>query len=246
MTLQINRRHFLRLLAGAGALSFLGLPAPLLAAEGKDGLEPFHWARLKFKVTQKVSDIWAAHPVGDEVFLDFLYQETSLNVDRTWHVASLDNLDDMVQYPFLFMTAEGRIEFTKKQQENLREYLKRGGFLFADDCVAGTTGDFFFLDIKDKVETLFGQKMVRLPNDHALYRCFHKLDGLPYMQGTDHGGWGLFLDGRMAMYLSPVDIHCGWTSVYIRRTRGNGWFPAQKEHLALQMGVNILTYALTH
>ena len=36
-------------------------------------------------------------------------------------------------FPFIFMTNHGNIKFSEKDAENLRKYLLRGGFLYADD-----------------------------------------------------------------------------------------------------------------
>lgn len=244
---ELNRRRFIKLLGCAGFALAFG-PFVFSASDKRDDMEPFHWARLRFKQSMRARDEWNAHPWADEHLLNALHKYTNLNVDRTWHVASLDNLKEMSQYPFIFMTSENKFEFTASQQANFKEYLNRGGFIFADDCVVGRTKDYFFIDIREKLEALFGQKMVKLPNDHEIYRCFYKLNGLPHMQGTPHGGWALFINGRMAVFLSPSDIHCGWESQRISGLRRNrrGWFSKDKENDAIKMGINIIVYALTH
>jgi hypothetical protein len=218
----------------------------LSAQVEKRSVEPFQWARLKFKLTVQANDHWDVHPWADEFLLDMLEKYTSLNVDKNWHVVSLNKLDEMMKFPLIFMTTENKFSFTKKQQANFKEYIERGGFIYADDCVYDVYGDFFFKDLKNKVEKLFNKKMVRLPDDHEIYNCFYKLKKLPYMQGVDHGGWALFLNGRMAVFLTPTDIHCGWASCRNIVKNGSGWFSKKKSYDAIKMGINIIVYAMTH
>jgi hypothetical protein len=242
----MNRRTFITLAGGAALSTAFIFPFRIFSSDKRGGMEPFHWARLKFELTKDAPDKWNAHPWGDEFFLDRLQEYTNLNVDRTWYVAPLDNLDEMIKYPFIFMTAEEEFGFSELQRKNFAEYLNRGGFIFADDCVSPGGGDFFFADMKKKVEDLFGQKMVKLPDDHEIYRCFFKLNGLPHVQGKSHGGWALFLNGRMAVFLNAGDLHCGWCSFKLRKTNGKSWFTEEKELNSVKMGINILTYAITH
>ncbi|NOY75317.1 MAG: DUF4159 domain-containing protein [Kiritimatiellaeota bacterium] len=244
---ELTRRGFIKLMGSAGLATAFLTPSLLAAPlDKRDDMEPFHWARLKFTLTEKALDEWNVYPWADELLLDMLQKYTSLNVDRDWHVASLDKLEEMVQYPFIFMTSENKFNFAGVKRRNFKEYLERGGFIYADDCVIGRTGDKFFLDLREKVERLFGKKMVRLPNDHQIYRSFYKLDGLPYPQGKNHGGWALFLNGRMALFSTPTDIHCGWASLKLSMEGGNGWFPKKMNYDSIKMGINIVVYAMTH
>lgn len=218
------------------------------ADDKRDDKEPFHWARVKFLTTDRVKDKWNIYPEADVYLLKTLKTSTGLNIDTTWYVAPLDDLDEMCKYPFLFMTTEGRFQFTATHQTNLVEYLKRGGFIFVDDCVyKGGKEDGFFTDFRDKIEFLFDRKMVKLPNGHEIYHSFYDLpEGLPYLQGVRHGGHALFIDGRMAIFLSAADIHCGWKSEQVMASGWSGWFPKDLSEDSIKMGVNILMYVMSH
>jgi hypothetical protein len=220
------------------------------ANDKRDSMEPFHWARVKFRTTGKVSTEWDVAPEADVYMLHQLEKCTGLNIDTTWYVAPLDDLEEMCKYPFLFMTSEGRFEFTPLQQRNLVEYLKRGGFLLADDCVYREgQADGFFVDFKNKIEQLFAKPMVNLPNDHDIYHSFYDLpNGLPLVNthAVQHGGQALFIDGRMAIFLSSTDIHCGWLDRE-RISRGlNSWFGADHSLDGVKMGINIMMYVMSH
>jgi len=215
------------------------------AADKRDTLEPFHWARVKFVTTDKVKDEWNTWPNADIYLLQELKRRTGLNIDTTWYVAPLEDLEEMCKYPFLFMTTEGRFEFTPLQQRNMAEYLKRGGFILADDCVDNEGGhlDGFFLDFKAKIEQLFGRPMVKLPNDHEIYHSFYDMpNGVPHVQGIQYGGHALFIDGRMAVFLTSTDIHCAWKCL----EGSTGWFDPNVCREAVKMGINIMMYVMSN
>ncbi len=238
----IKRRTFGGLLLSACAMA-------LGARDKRDTMEPFHWARIKFNNLKATEDKWDAVPEADIILLKELKKRTGLNIDTTRYTVSLDNLDEVCQFPFLFMTSDGALELPPNQANNLLEYLKRGGFLFADDCVANGAGrvDAFYLDLKAKIEHLFGRPMVPLPNGHEIYHSFYDLDGLPYIQGVEHKGQAVFIDGRMAVFLSSTDMHCGWYDYYIKHGYINsGWYPGIDSEKAIKMGVNIMMYVMSH
>ena len=159
-------------------------------------------------------------------------------------IVTFDNPDQINKYPFLFMTDENEFGFTQNQKENLLNYIKRGGFVFMDDCVVGDGGDFFFRSAYDLLEEVFGRGSVKtVPKQHEIFRNVYDLSsiGLPYMKGQNHGARGVFINDRLAVFLSSNDIHCGWCD----NTRRNFPSPMQYEQ-AIQMGINIIMYAITH
>jgi hypothetical protein len=238
----INRKKFLKLLAAGGA-SFLGLPAVMVAGQNRGPLSP--WARLQFPCRGGDTDDWNVHPNGDLNLIDAIRDQSDANVEKTWNVADISRLETMTPFPFLFMHAELAPDLGGSQCANVGEYLKRGGFLFAEDCVNGKhrsngSGDEFF---RRMAETDFGRilpgaRLEKLPPDHPVFHCLYHLDNAAiHMQGVPHGLHGLIYEGRMVALLSPSDIHCGWAN-------GDAWFGHQKQVAALQMGINIYLYAM--
>ncbi len=241
---RIGRAQFLKLLATGGA-SFLGLHYSLPAFAGQRGpLSP--WARLRFTCRGGDTDDWNVHPNGDLHLIDAVRDQSTANVEKRWNVADVAQLDSLVPFPFLFMHSEMAPELSETDRANLREYLLRGGFLFAEDCVMGKhrsdrSGDEFFRRMAevDIPKILPEAKLERIPNDHPVFHCYHDFqNGLPHMQGVRHGLHGMTLDGRLVALLSPSDIHCGWTN-------GDRWFGNGKRSQALKMGVNIYLHAMS-
>ncbi len=249
-TFAVCRREALSLAlkCGVGALAASAFPLASAFAQGVQievpkASAPFHWARVKFPILEDGNG-WDAHPFGDVFFLEHLQRTTNINVDPAWYCIALDSLDEMCKFPMLFFTAEGHFRFTETQRANLKEYVERGGFIYADDCVLRVggrkTGDHFFQSFKYEVERIFQQPMVRLPDSHEIYHCLHELPhGAPFMQGTDRGGYALVRDGRAIIFITSGDVHCGWCASSGLKGR---WFTQPQRDDALKMGVNMVVY----
>lgn len=273
---EMTRQKFLKLLAAGGASFLgaehflkaqnpqarngnLVLPGdntysgatPVNSGELQPGGEtrrgPFSpWARLKYTCRGEDDDDWNVHPNGDLNLIDVIREQSTANVRKHWNVADITKLDSMTVFPFLFMHSELAPELEDAQRANLREYLLRGGFLFAEDCVKGKmrsdgSGDEFFRRMAEvDFPAMFPEgKLEKLPYDHPVFHCFHHFDnGCPHMQGKEHGLHGLTVKGRLVALLSPSDLHCGWAN-------GAVWFGADQQQKAFQMGTNIYLYAMT-
>jgi hypothetical protein len=239
---RMQRREFLG--AGLGFLAFSLLGGRRAWAGGDESKAvktgTFYFPRLVFHVKDETGDQWDTLLVGDVILRKRLGELTNINISNDPVTVRLDDMQDMVRYPFVFATSEGFFDLPAAEERNLKEFLLRGGFVHADDCVFQNQ-DRFFKDYVKMINKLFPDTpMKRVPNDHELYHCYFDFpNGCPHMQGIDHGGYGLFEKdtGRIMSYATPGDIHCGWTCTYFK--------PEQNE-AALKMGINIVIYYLTH
>ncbi|NTW48502.1 MAG: DUF4159 domain-containing protein, partial [Chlorobiales bacterium] len=79
------------------------------------------------------------------------------------------------QYAFVFMTGHGNVRFSDSELENLRRYLKAGGFLYVDDDY-GLDKSF-----RRELERLFpGNALAELPYSHPIYHIYYDFaKGLP-------------------------------------------------------------------
>jgi hypothetical protein len=183
-------------------------------------------------------------------------------------VVSFEDLEDTEKYPFLFMTGEHHYQFNDREKANLKQYILGGGFLFMDDCVVGNGGDFFYQSSYALLEEVFGSGAVkRIRSEHEVFHnvydlgetgipSFQKIiptfpargfrrpsqSPLPHMQGhgQNHGARGVFIGDRLSIFLSSTDLHCGWCD-----SRGITFGRAGYEK-AIQMGINIIMYAMSH
>lgn len=247
---EMSRRSFIRTAAmGAAALGGLSRLAPAAPAEG-DAASPravktgtFYFPRLMFHVKDETGDQWNIYPVGDVILRKRLRQLTNVNASEDPIVVRLADLANTCRYPFVFATSEGYFDLPDNEAANLKEFLLRGGFVYADDCVLGKTGDRFFKDYVRIINRLFekeGMAMQKVPNDHEINHCYFDFpNGAPFIQGVNHGAYALFEKGtgRIMTYLTPGDLHCGWTCQ---------WNTPEQNEAALRMGINIIIYYLTH
>ncbi|NQT94691.1 MAG: DUF4159 domain-containing protein [Lentisphaerae bacterium] len=256
---QLDRRQFLRnVCAGLGGLGLLNWSvADALAAtestskiSGNPAEFDFVFSRLKFtNVKSRKNSAWKSGYVADNHMLINLRKHVNINVPAAGEdghtgkgsrIADLSVRKEVFEYPFLFMTDQTPFDLPPDEFENLKAFLERGGFLYADECVAGAGGDYFFRDFMPVINRMFpGNRMKRLPDDHPINRCYFKFDSTPLMQGSDHGSYGLYLDGRLAVFLTPGDLHCGWWQT------NDGWFGPGSFEKSVKMGANIVVFALT-
>jgi hypothetical protein len=242
----LSRREVLK--AGAAALggtvlgslgSLLGTPRRSLADEAvRTG--QFIFPRLHFTLLEDVPGVWDSDQQADVTLRRKLSELTNINVSTKPKVVRLADFDEMCRHPFVFMTSEGYFKLPDNEEKNLREFLERGGFVLADDCVYRDQ-DRFFRCYVQLINRLFpSNPMRKIPYDHEIFHVYYDFkDGCPHMQGVPHGAFGLFEPGtgRIMTWCSPGDIHCGWS---------RQWFGAEKDAQAIKMGINIVIYFLSH
>jgi hypothetical protein len=243
---RLSRRRFLKLgaaaLGGLAAASAGGLLLPSTAhADDAVKTGQFIFPRLQFAVYDESPDRWNAGPIGDVILKKKLSELTNINVSQEPKVVRLADFDDMAKHPFVFMTSEGYFRLAPEEEKNLREFLERGGFIFADDCVLNAKEDRFFQTYVKLLSKLFPENPMRkIPFDHEIFHIYFDFkDGAPHMQGVPHGAHGVFErgTGRLMTIATPGDIHCGWMCRF---------WSMEKNMSAIKMGINIIIFFLSH
>jgi len=147
---------------------------------------------------------------------------------------------ELFEYPYLYMTGHGNIHFTDDEVKILRTYFAAGGFLHADDNY-GMDSSFR----REIVKIFPDSPLVELPFDHAIYHSFYEFpNGLPKIHehdGKPPQGFGIFYENRLIVfYTYECDLGDGWEDPDVHDD------PPEKREQALQMGINIVMYSLTH
>lgn len=160
----------------------------------------------------------------------------------------------LFDYPLLFMHGRRNFRWTANERKAVKEYLERGGFLFADAICASKE---FADSLRTELKAMFPEAtLARIPPGHPMFseefRGFHLQSVmLRDPQIRDEGDpltakltkttpllEGLEIDGRIAVILSPYDISCA-----LERGASldcKGYIPAD----AAKIGANVLLYAL--
>ena len=171
--------------------------------------------------------------------LEFLKRNTNIpvNQEEIW-ISIMDK--ELFHYPFMFLTGHGNIKFTEDEVERLNNYLTHGGFLFVNDS--------YGLDeaFRREMKRVFPNKeLLELPFEHGIYHCYYDFpNGLPKIHqhdGKPAQGFGIFHQKRLVVfYVYESDISDGWEDPQVHKD------PQEKREAALNMGVNIITWALLH
>jgi len=179
---------------------------------------------------------WYGNPSSLPNLLAEFGRRTGIDcADRETVVKATD--PGLARLPLVYLNGHGNIQLTAEEETRLRAWLQHGGFLWADDNY-GLDASF-----RRTVERLFPAEQLRLvPADHPIYHSFYELDGVPKIHvhdGKPPQGWGLFLDGRLAIfYTYEADIGDGLEDAEVHKD------PPEKREAALKMAVNVLYHAL--
>ena len=180
---------------------------------------------------------WYANPSSLPNLLSAIRSRTSLRVETREKVVTLSD-DELWSVPYLYMTGHGNVHWSDRDLAILRRFLLQGGFLHADDNYGMDAS------IRRELARLFpDEPLVEVPLDHPIYHLVYDFPkGLPKIHAHDEKpaqGFGIFLDGRLAVYYSyQSDLGDGWEDPQVHDDS-----PAKRE-AALRMGVNLFTYAV--
>jgi len=144
------------------------------------------------------------------------------------------------------MTGHREFQWSRDEVARLQRYLAAGGVLFADACCGRISFDAAFRREMAKVFPL--QKLTRLAPDHPVYRCHHEITHVDYTPRVreDFGPIdapeleGISIDGKLAVVYSKFDLGNGWEQFPHAYSYGLMSQPA------LQLGTNVIVYAMTH
>jgi hypothetical protein len=182
---------------------------------------------------------WYANPTSLPNLAKYANQVLRTNIDIDPPTVEPGSAE-IFNYPFVHITGHGNIIFNEQELDNLRSYLKGGGFIHADDN--------YGMDryIRPQLEKIFpGQKLVELPFSHPIFHQRFKFpNGLPKIHEHDNKppqAFGLFFDGRLVvLYTYETDLGDGWEDPDVHKD------PPEVREKALQMGANILQYVFTN
>jgi Domain of unknown function (DUF4159) len=180
---------------------------------------------------------WYANPSSLPNLLTAISTRTSLRVARQEKVVTLND-DDLWNVPYLYMTGHGNVRWSDRDLATLRRYLQQGGFLHADDNYGMDAS------IRRELGRLFPtQPLVEVPLDHPIYHLVYEFPkGIPKIHmhdGKPAQGFGIFLDGRLAVYYSyQTDLGDGWEDPQVHQD------PPDRREAALKIGVNLFAYAV--
>jgi len=179
---------------------------------------------------------WYSNPTALPNLARFCNQVLKTDFARDYAVVDVGSAE-LFNYPFVHMTGHGNVVFSDQDAENLRNYLKGGGFLHVDD----NYGMDRYLRIAMK--KVFPElDFIELPFEHEIYKQnFQFNNGLPKIHVHDDKspkGFGIYWEGRLVVFYSfECDLGDGWEDEDVHND------PVDVRLKALQMGANIIEFA---
>ncbi len=182
-----------------------------------------------------------------------MYVESQWRRELTWQVLDLEKatVDDLLQVPVLFFSGGGnplpeKDEDRKRLAANLRDYVDRGGFIFADGEGCSSDFDKPFRDLMDLVFQKPEYRFKPLDASHPIWRADQDIPPNQgrLLLGIDYGC-------RTSVVYAPCNppdnpkpsLACLWE--LSRGGQKDSYRPAVKEKIrgGLAIGINVLAYA---
>jgi len=182
---------------------------------------------------------WYSNPSSIPNLMKYIGENSTIKTaEKEARVKILD--EDLFRYPILYMTGHGNVSFSNSEALRLRQYLTSGGFLFADDNY-GMNDSF-----RRQMKKVFPDKdLVELPFSHGIFDIHFRFpNGLPKIHehdGKPPQAFGIFHEGRLVVFFTyESDLGDGWEDKSVHNN------PLEKRNAALQMGTNVIVWALTN
>ena len=204
------------------------------------------------------------YPDGDRNLPYRLSQLTTANIARDeqrapFHAVVTATDEGLYACPFLFASDVGTIGFSEIEVVRLRDYLLKGGFLWADDF----WGDYAWSNwTAQMAKVLPGHEIVRIPMDHVLFHTLYSVDSIPqipsiqYWRDSGRGGTSergsesatptlhgiMDESGRLMVIMTHnTDIADGWE----REGEDDEFFFLFSPN-AYAVGINVIMYMMKH
>ncbi len=199
---------------------------------------------------------WATdYPDSDLNFSYRLHELTSMEVDPNGKIIELTD-DALFDYPFIYIIEPGRMVLNDDEVTALRRYLLNGGFLMVDDF----WGEEEYANLAENLKRVFpNREPVELPLEHEIFHCVYDLKKKPQVPSIHAWYNGLTTeryDAEEAHYKGIFDDEGRMMVIICHNTDlGDGWeregmdpqyFKEMSEKYSYPMGINIVTYAMTH
>ena len=217
-----------------------GQPEVFGQADEKRPTDEFVFAQLKHE------GAWNVHPGGATALLMKLREHTAVRVNLK-RVAVDAAEDDLSSYPFLYLTGMDDFSFSDGAVSALRSYLNYGGVLLINNGMGLSTFDKAVR--RELAKILPEASLEPISTNHHLYNSLLPIERVRYSPVVAKNKpelknqpyiLGATIDGDLRVLYSPYDIEAGWLDAYYPLIRGYEPIYAQK------LGLNIITYVMTH
>jgi len=198
---------------------------------------------------------WATDtPGADCKLMGAIHRMTGQNVyPNPNYIEIMD--PDLFKYPFAYIVEPGQMTFSDEEAARLREYLLRGGFLHLDDF----WGLSQLRNAVNEISRVFPDREIKtIPLSHPVFHSFFDITEIiqtPNVRyGCDGGETWEQPDDKEPRIFGITDDRGRLMVIMTYNTDlGDAWeymdlpcYPQKFTGYSLRMGLNIMTYAVTH
>jgi len=201
---------------------------------------------------QEGLSLWTQdYPRADRTLSAAIRRFTRIDARSVEQPVSLDDGDEIYNWPWLYAVQVGEWGLTERQARKLRDYLLRGGFFMADDFHGSEEQAYF----EKTMKMVFPERpIVDIPDDDPIFHTVFDLDDRFQIPGAEHLGTGYKKDGRVARWRGIYDDKGRiMVAICLNSDVGDSWewfdnprYPQKFSLLGIRIGVNYVVYAMTH
>lgn len=228
---------------------------PLWENETADPGDVFTFVRIRYDSYRGRYGWRTDHPDADLNLSYRLQQLTSIKTDPNGKILRLTD-EELFKYPFIYIIEPGGMTLSDAEVVGLRDYLNRGGFLMVDDFWGEAEWENFAFEMS----RVFPNRPIEdIPMEHEIFNIVYKIKKkpmIPSVHAYRGGNWTERWDAQEAHYRCIKDDSGRLMTVICHNTDlGDGWeqegtdsgyFEEYSEPYAYPLGINIVTYAMTH
>ena len=169
-------------------------------------------------------------------FVADINKQTNIQTSEKFSPVQMES-EELFDFPFAFMTGEGRFKLTTTQQESLRNYLTHGGFLVAS---AGCSSKDWAISFRSQIKAVFPD--VTLKEIDLQHPIFHSYYDIKRLEDARASLEGLEIDGKIVLVFSSDGLNNSDNAADPKCCCCGG----NEIENARQVNANLLIYALTH
>jgi len=193
------------------------------------------------------------YPRSDRHLSEAVRRLTRIQARSVEQPVNLDDGDEVYNYPWLYGVEVGHWDLTPAQAAKMRDFLLRGGFFMCDDF-HGTEEWAIFIASMSRVFP--DRPIVDIADSDAIFHTIFDLDDRYQVPGEQfvysHRMWekdgyqahwrGIYDDkGRLMVAIChDMDLGDSWEHA------DNPLYPEKFSALGIRIGVNYITYSMTH
>jgi hypothetical protein len=190
-----------------------------------------------------IGDDWNKHPRDVRNLVEHITGQPKWPKLLTWQVVDIEQVvkkggvGDLLQSPILYLSGRDGYRFSDQEVKLVRQYIDRGGFVFAVNCCNGAGFDADFRDLLQRMFQDEPHELKRLPPEHPIFRAEYNL------KGADVELYGVEFGCRTAIVYSPDDLSCLWEKWMRHPPRERSPQLTAMIKKKIEIGVNVVAYA---